>query len=114
MASVKISRDMQQGKIVVTFSYDPNFVAEVKSIEGHRWHPDKKYWSFPYSQEILRKILSVFKGESIDLDSTLQVSFKQVVDKREPNQAAIIETVNKELKLRGYSPKTKKSIFAPY
>ncbi|PIP11734.1 MAG: hypothetical protein COX49_09480 [bacterium (Candidatus Stahlbacteria) CG23_combo_of_CG06-09_8_20_14_all_40_9] len=43
MASIKISKDIQQGKIVVTFSYDPKFVAIVKSIEGHRWHPDKKY-----------------------------------------------------------------------
>jgi len=109
MASIRISKDIQQGKIVVTFSYDPKFVAKVKSIEGHRWHPDKKYWSFPYSQEILRKILSVFKGENIDLDSTLQVSFNQVVDKREPNQAQITEEVNKELKLRGYSLKTHKA-----
>jgi len=84
-------------------------VVKVKSIEGHRWHPDKKEWSFPYLQEILKKILSVFKGESIDLDSTLPVSFNQVVDKRKPNQAQIAEAVNKELKLRGYSQKTRKA-----
>lgn len=59
-------------------TYDPKFVAKGKSIEGYRWHPDKKYWSFPYSQEILRKIISVFKGESIDLDSTLQISFNLI------------------------------------
>jgi len=47
MTSVKISKDIHQGKIVVTFSYDPEFVAKVKSIEAYRWHPDKKYWSFP-------------------------------------------------------------------
>ena len=75
MASIRISKDIPQRKILVTFSYAPKFVAKVKSIEGYRWHPDKKYWSCPYSQEILRKIISVFKSESIDLDSTLQVSF---------------------------------------
>jgi len=42
MSSVKISEDIQQWEIVVTFSYDPKFVAKVKSIEGRRWHPDKK------------------------------------------------------------------------
>jgi len=104
MASIRISKDIQQGKILVTFSYDPKFVAKVKSIEGYRWYPDKKYWRFPYSQEILRKILSVFKGECVDLDSTLQVSFNQVVDKPEPNQAAIVEAVNKGLRLNGYFP----------
>lgn len=66
MANVKIGKDIQQGGIVVTFSYDPKFVALVKTIEGHRWHPDKKHWSFPYSEDILKKILSVFKDENIN------------------------------------------------
>ena len=109
MASVRISKDIQEGKIVVTFSYDPKFVAMVKTIEGHRWQPDKKYWSFPHSEDILKKILSVFKDENIDLDSTLQVSFNQTINKREPNQAQITEAVKKELKLRGYSLKTRKA-----
>ena len=117
MASVRISKDIQQDAIVVTFSYDPKFVAKVKTIEGHRWHPDKKYWSFPHSEHILKKILSVFKNEDIHLDSTLQVSFEQRSDKlrkafgllggkQVPNQAQITEAVKKELKLRGYSQNT--------
>ena len=65
--------------------------------------------SFPHSEDILKKILSLFKGENIDLDSALQVSFNQAVDKRVPNQAQITDAVNKELKLRGYSPKTRKA-----
>jgi len=43
MASVKISEDIQQWEIVVTFSYDPKYLwLKLKSIEGRRWHPDKK------------------------------------------------------------------------
>jgi hypothetical protein len=64
---------------------------------------------FSLLRDILKKILSVFKNENIYLDSTLQVSFNQVVDKREPNQAQITEEVNRELKLRGYSLRTKKA-----
>jgi site-specific recombinase XerD len=81
----------------------------VKTIEGRRWHPDKKYWSFPHSEDILKKILSVFKDENIDLDSTLQVPFEQKSDKQVPNQARITEKVMNELKLRGYSQKTQKA-----
>ena len=87
---------------MVTFSYDPKFVAKVKSIEGRRWHPDKKYWSFPYSEDILKNILSVFKNENIYLDSTLQVYFKQKSNKQVQNQTQITGAVNKELKLRGW------------
>ncbi|HBY57041.1 MAG TPA: hypothetical protein DEG96_04180 [Candidatus Atribacteria bacterium] len=109
MASVRISKDIKEGKIIVTFSYDPKFVAMVKSIEGHRWHPDKKYWSFPHSEDILKKILSVFKNENIYVNSTLQVPFEQKSDKQVPNQARITEVVKKELKLKGYSQKTQKA-----
>ena len=103
MANVRITKDIQQGKVLVAFSYDPKFVAKVKSIEGHRWHPDKKYWSFPYSEDILKRILLVFKGENMHVDSTLQVSFEQKCDKQVPNQAQITQAVKKEFKLRGYS-----------
>jgi len=33
--------------IFVSFPYDPLLVAKVKTIEGRRWHPAKKHWSFP-------------------------------------------------------------------
>jgi len=49
MASIRIRKDIHQGEIMVTFLHDPKFVAMVKTIEGHRWHPDKKYWSFLHS-----------------------------------------------------------------
>jgi len=68
MASVRIYKDIQQGKIVITFSYDPKFV-----------------------------------------NSTLQVPFEQKSDNQAPNQAKIKETVKNELKLRGYSLKTRKA-----
>jgi len=57
MASVRISKDTQQEKIVVTFSYDPKLVTKVKSIEGHKWHPDKKHWSFPNTNGTFENIL---------------------------------------------------------
>lgn len=51
MANIKIGKDIQQNRITVSFPYNPKFVAMVKSVEGHRWHPDKKYWSFPHMEE---------------------------------------------------------------
>ena len=59
---IKISKDAS-GRITVAFSYDPAYVAKVKTIEGYRWHPKEKHWSFPYSDGILEKILKVFDGK---------------------------------------------------
>jgi len=35
MASIRISKDIQEGKILITFSYDPKFITMIKTIEGH-------------------------------------------------------------------------------
>ncbi len=109
MASVRISKDIQQGKIVVTFSYDPKLVAMVKTIEGHRWHPNKKHWSFPHSDGTLKKILEAFEGEEIHLDPTLQV--RTVIARAEsPKQSYHnFEDLKRELVSRKYSYKTVKS-----
>lgn len=59
------------GRITVVFQYDPLRVQKVKTIEGHRWHPEEKYWTFPNSDGTLEKILTVFEGEEIQIDPTL-------------------------------------------
>jgi site-specific recombinase XerD len=56
-----------------------------------------------------KKILLVFKDENIDLDSTLQVFFNRIINKRVPNQVQTTEEVKNEPKLRGYSQKTQKA-----
>jgi len=42
---MKITKDV--AGIVVTFPYSPLLVEKVKTIPGHRWDSEKKYWSFP-------------------------------------------------------------------
>ena len=45
MARIQISND-PSGRIIVSFPYDPLLVAKVKTIDGRRWHPAEKHWSF--------------------------------------------------------------------
>jgi hypothetical protein len=76
MVEVSISKDLY-GRTVVSFPYDPLLVSKVKTIDGRRWHPNGKYWSFPGSDETLEKILKVFEHEEIHLDSILKtLAFK--------------------------------------
>jgi len=109
MTKIRISKDIKHERILVSFSYSPEFISKLKSIDGYRWHPDKKYWSFPYSEDTLKKLLSVFKNENIDVDSILQIFFKPGVKEQFSNQPQIIKAVKKKLILRGYSQKTRKA-----
>lgn len=71
MCIVTLTRS-SAGKIAVAFPYSSDFVTKVKSIPGHRWHPEDKSWNFPNSDGILEQILEVFKGEEIQIDPPLQ------------------------------------------
>ena len=75
--SIKISKD-PSGRITVAFSYKPVYIEKVKAIKGYKWHLKEKHWSFPCSDGVIDRILSIFKGEKIELDPTLQVTKKRL------------------------------------
>jgi hypothetical protein len=83
---------------MVSFPYNPIFIAKVKTIEGRRWHPEGRYWSFPDSDGILKELLRIFAKEKVYIDPALR--------KRATTD---LEDFRRELKIRKYSPKTIKS-----
>ena len=88
---IKILKD-RENNLMVSFPYNPQFVQKIKTIKGHRWHPNGKYWSFPGSNETLERILKVFGAEEIYIDPAIQ-----------------FEDLRKELISRKYSYKTVKA-----
>lgn len=66
---------IQKGKddcIKVLCPYNPLFVGKIKAIDGRRWYPEEKYWSFPDTYGTLKKILRVFEGERVEIEPALQ------------------------------------------
>ena len=72
MSEIKISKGTSN-RIRVSFPYNKDHVAKIKTIGGYKWHPEEKHWSFPYSEDTLKKILSAFSGENINIDPSLQM-----------------------------------------
>ena len=62
---------IERGKdaVIIKFPYNPDHIAKIKSVKGHRWHPDGKYWSAPYSE--LNNLLSAFDGEKVEVDPSI-------------------------------------------
>ncbi|MEK7845501.1 MAG: phage integrase N-terminal SAM-like domain-containing protein, partial [Nitrospinota bacterium] len=95
MTIVTISKDLS-GRIVVISPYDPLRVQKIKTIPGHRWHPDKKYWSFPNTDGTLEKILKIFEGEGIHLDHALQGTVPDLRMKRSGVPSPVIASGTKQ------------------
>jgi integron integrase len=115
---VIVSKD-NTGNITVAFKYDPLFVEKVKTIPGHKWNPDKKYWSFPNSNQILNQILSAFNGEEIDIDPSLKAIISQVQDDKRTDHGArpgenlpdntLFDKVRNLIRLKHYSIRTEET-----
>lgn len=102
----------ESGGIRASFAYNPIFVEKVKIIKGHKWHPESKHWSFPNTNGTLEKILKVFGGEKIHIDSTLQKNLSTsviVMPKSWRKQSHDFEDLRRELVSRKYSEKTVKA-----
>ena len=104
--AVKIAKG-KAGKITVAFPYSPAYVAKIKAIAGRRWHPEEKHWTVPHSKAVIEKIQSIFAEETIEIDPSLKSSRPTVRKRTVQNE--IIESAEKELKLRGYSRMTRKT-----
>jgi len=67
----KILRDKKNNSMV-SLPYNSQFLEKIKTINGHRWNSNEKYWGFPNSNGTLEKILEVFGGEKIYIDPAIQ------------------------------------------
>jgi hypothetical protein len=61
---IKILKN-RENNLIVSYPYNPKFVEKIKTIKGHRWHPDGKYWSFLNTNGTLERILNVFETVKI-------------------------------------------------
>jgi integron integrase len=116
---VSVSKD-NAGSLTIAFKYDPFFVEKIKTVPGHKWNQEKKYWSFPNSRQILDKILSAFAGEDLDIDPSLRLFISETQGEKSAdtnpvtitNPSLIDQLINRFhylIRLKHYSIKTEKT-----
>lgn len=96
---------------MVSFPYASQLVEKVKTIDGRKWHKNKKYWSFPNTNGTFEKILKAFEGEKIHIDLALQTQLSTPViamPKHRQKQSQQFEDLRRELLSKKYSYKTVK------
>jgi len=72
MKGIEIKKGMNN-RIIVIFPYNLSYVEKVKTIKGHRFYPEEKYWSFPDEDGVTKEIVTIFDEEKITIDPFYKV-----------------------------------------
>jgi len=100
-------------RLLVYFPYHPDNVQRIKTIPQRRWHPREKAWSIPYNKPSLALLQRLFGQGSVTAFAPAEQRPTTIARQRWTHlsdaEQAFIAFVEDEMKLRGYSPKTRKS-----
>lgn len=69
--SVKITDEAKS--LFLTFNYDPDIVASIKTIKPRHWHGDIKAWEV--SQIAIYKLIKMFGEESLNIANDVDLNY---------------------------------------
>jgi hypothetical protein len=91
---VTVSKDSSE-KITVSFLYDFQLVGKVKPIEGRKWHPDKKYWSFLKTDATLKNWHFCSKSRRPEVGYLKQVRIQSTLGRTKNEIGSLVNKLNK-------------------
>ncbi|MBU3146754.1 site-specific integrase [Clostridium sp. CF012] len=94
--TINISK--RENELAVSFDYSQERISKVKSIKGHKWNANDKIWTIPFTEENFLILKELFKNEQKNID----------IENNSRNKE-LYKLTEEEIKLKGYSFKTKKS-----
>ena len=116
MARVKIEAG-KYGKVIIRVPYSLELISKIKTVEGQEWNAEGKFWTVPFSKNMLNLLLRLFKHETVELCPKLQamaevsVNSEGCVKKADYGQRCekTLEELDNEMKICDYSQKTRKA-----
>ncbi|MCA1791475.1 MAG: tyrosine-type recombinase/integrase [Thioalkalivibrio sp.] len=99
--------------IEVRFPYDRAIVTHVRAIDGRHWDGGRRVWLIPRTEEALDGALRA-PGAAFDVDASLMHLVRtpyEAANGAAPT-AEVLQRVSEELRLQGYSPKTRANYVA--
>ena len=112
IASLEI-RPFEGQRLLILFPYHPDNLKRIRAIPGRRWHSQEKAWSIPYTQQALSLLERYFSQQPVQSIPKPPRRPGAITTKRwqglSAAEQAFIAHVEDEMKLCGYSPKTRKA-----
>jgi site-specific recombinase XerD len=95
---------------MIRFAYAPELVEKIKKINNRSWHPEEKCWMIPETDGAIKQLLLLFAEDEFSIDPELR-SIMTPLFLQQPVQGEdkILTKVEKEIKLRGFSLRTRKA-----
>lgn len=94
--AIYISR--QESLLLIRFAYSSFRISQIKKITGHEWDRTNRVWSVPHTDDNLTMLKALFKSEQIIINFS-----------HNSHNEKIIEAMETELLLKGYSIKTRQA-----
>lgn len=86
----------EPGRLLIALpGYITDLIDRIRRIPGRRWHPELRCWSIPHRPETIQQLLDSLS------ETGYQVSFNSKLTNEE-----LLNAVQRELRLRGYSTRT--------
>lgn len=95
------------GSLYVKFPYSCENVEKIKKINGRKWIGSDKIWSIPETKESIESLYSLFKNETVVFEADAAEGCS--IEEEEGFEKEIYRPLSDELKLRGYSIKTREA-----
>ena len=53
-------RSDPEGRLLIFFTYDPDYIDRIRLIPGRQWHPEKRCWSVPHTETAIAQLRQLF------------------------------------------------------
>jgi integrase/recombinase XerD len=91
--------------IIIRFDYSIERVKKIKLIHGNKYDFKQNCWTIPYENKAYNKLIALFKNEEIIVKKNEEGDSSSL----NKDAADLIKKAEEELKLKGFSFKTRKS-----
>jgi len=100
---------VENNLLLISFSYNEEYVSKIKTIKGRKWNSDIRKWSIPNTQESIIKLKALFSEKMLKFNYYTEQEDHKKTDAKDLDKSIILKLLERELKLKGFSSKTKKS-----
>ncbi|MHB1654678.1 MAG: site-specific tyrosine recombinase/integron integrase [Desulfitobacteriaceae bacterium] len=96
----------KENELLVRFPYTKEAVSKIRSIPGRCWNGVTRRWSIPDTEESVQQLLFLFANDDVVASPPLNF-YPNITGIRD--MKILLLNVEEELKLKGYSPKTREA-----